>query len=57
MRLSFSVLFRVYVGLAPCVPWFQLFIIVLGFNHCVTFGFFYCMIDVIRHLDCLCVPG
>ena len=36
-------LFRVFVcvGLVPCVPWFQLFIIVLGFNHCVTFGFFF----------------
>jgi len=46
------------VGLVPCVPWFQLFIIILGFNHCVTFGFFYrVMFDVIRHLDRLCVPG
>jgi len=34
---SFSVLFRVCVGLVPFVPWFQLFIIVLGFNHCATF--------------------
>jgi len=30
---SFSVLFRVCVGLVPCVAWFQLFIIALGFNH------------------------
>ena len=35
MTRLFGVLFRVCVGLAPCVPWFQLFIIVLVFNHCV----------------------
>ena len=44
------------MGLVPCVPWFQLFIIVLGFNHCVAFGFFNrMMFDIIRHLDHLCV--
>ena len=57
-RQSFSVLFRVCLGLVPCIPWFQLFIIIIGFYHCDFRFFFYrMMFDVIRHLDRLCVPG